>query len=719
MKSLFVAFFSILTLTSLAQVQFEFDQSITVRQNGEALTRAFEGGLNSAQFQTMDLNGDDVPDLVVFHRISRSLSTYLNIDNRWVFRPEYQTQFPEDVVNWLILKDYDCDGKKDLFTSTALGIKVYRNTSNGESLSWEVASEFLTWDSGSNIQVAPTDIPGIVDVNGDGTLDILTYRFGSAGSVDYYQNNGTCSNLTFTRVTRQWGNFFDCGCNDFSFGQPCPTVGGSANFNTVPYSQQSVLHAGGKTLLPFDADNDGDIDIITTDELCENIIFLRNNGDAHSAQMDSFESYPVTNPVSYQFFPSAFLEDIDFDGIKDLIVSTNLDNNVGDLANFQSHIRAFANTGSNAVPSFSSSIPFFQHEMIDVGEDAYPAFYDFDKDGDLDMFIGNAGNLIDQEFIGTVWLYENTGNQFEPEFLLINQDFANLSELGYSHLKPQLADLDGDGLADLMLHANVGPLDARVFFLKGNADFEFAEPVDLGFEANDASNPHVFDLDNDGLKDVLVGHQFGSLSAYFNNGGLNFSSEVEDFGGLEDDFSRQNLSIAIGRFTQNAQAQIIAIDSQGEITLYEDQADENFRAIESRQTLILFNEELSSIDFGRASFISTVDLHADGVASLVIGSSKGGLYFLRNVPSDGSSPENQLRVAISPNPSTSIVRVLANSDGLADIIDLNGKVIEHGIIIERSTVKELNFQNVPSGMYLIRIKANNGKSITKRVLIQP
>ena len=368
MKFLLATLFLTLTLSTLAQVQFEFDQSISVTENGNELQRAFEGGLNSAQFQTMDLNGDGTMDLVIFHHISRSLSTYLNISDQWVFSPKYQSEFPEDVVNWMILKDYDCDGKKDLFTSTALGIKVYRNNSNGDGLSWEVASEFLTWDAGSNIQVAATDIPGIVDVDGDGALDILTYRFGSAGSVDYYQNTGECGNLTFTRITRQWGNFFDCGCNDFSFGQPCPTVGGFANLGEEPSEQQGTLHAGGKTILPFDADNDGDIDIITTDELCENLTFLRNEGDANNAQMTTFETYPITNPVNYQFFPAAFLEDIDFDGLKDLVVSTNLDQNVGDLVNFQSHIQVFPNLGSNSVPAFSSSFPFFQNEMIDVGD---------------------------------------------------------------------------------------------------------------------------------------------------------------------------------------------------------------------------------------------------------------------------------------------------------------------------------------------------------------
>lgn len=719
MKILLTTLFLSLTLSTLAQVQFQFDQSIKVTENGNELQRAFEGGLNSAQFQTMDLNGDAISDLVIFHHISRSLSTYLNIDNQWVLSPKYQIQFPEDVVNWMILQDFDCDGKKDLFTSTALGIKVYRNISNGNGLSWEMASEFLTWDSGSNIQVAATDIPGIVDINGDGALDILTYRFGSAGSVDYYQNTGTCGNLTFTRITRQWGEFFDCGCNDFSFGQPCPTVGGFANLNEEPSEQQGTLHAGGKTILPFDADNDGDIDIITTDELCENLVFLRNEGDAENALMTSFSSYPITNPVSYQFFPSAFLEDIDFDGLKDLIVSTNLDKNVGDLVNFQSHIKAFSNLGSNNIPSFSNSSPFFQNEMIDVGEDAFPAFFDFDEDGDLDLFVSNTGNLINGEFVGTVWLYENTGNQFEPEFSLLTKDFAGLSALGYKRLKAQLSDLDNDGLTDLILHANVGPLDARVFFLKGDENLEFDGPVDLGFEANDSSNPYVFDLNEDGQMDVLIGHQFGSLSAYFNNGNLSFSEEQTNFGGLEDDFSKQNLSVAVGQFLQNTQPQIITIDSQGKLTLYDDQADENFRAIGSNQNLILFDDELTKVDFGRASYLATVDLHSDGVASLVIGSSKGGLYFLRNSPADGSPSENQLRVAISPNPSSSLVRLLTNSDGTAEIIDLSGRVIENNINIQRSVVRELFFDNVPSGMYLIRVRANDGRSVTKKVLIQP
>lgn len=717
MRYLLTTFLIFIFLTARGQVQFEYDQSIEVVQNNEPLPRAFEGGLNSAQFQSIDLNGDDILDLVVFHRISRSLTTYLNINDEWVFSPKYQVQFPEDVVHWLILKDYDCDGKKDLFTSTALGIKVYKNVSSSTELLWEVASEFLRWDSGSNIQVAPTDIPGIEDINGDGALDILTYRFGSAGSIDYYENTGNCGSLNFTRITRTWGDFYDCGCRDFSFGQPCSNAGGFNNLLDQPSEQEAILHAGGKTILPFDADNDGDIDIIASDELCENLYFFRNDGDSNQALMTSFEVYPPSAPVNFQFFPSAFLEDIDFDGIRDLIVSSNLDNNAGNLVNFQTNINAYTNLSTNENPSFNTSSAFLQHEMIDVGENAFPTFFDIDNDGDLDLFISNAGTQNNGSFIGSIWHFENTGNRFNPSFELRTQDFKNLSTLEFRKLKAHFSDLNNDGETDLILQGRVGAIEARVYVLPGNGSGEFGSPLDLGLNVNEASNPTVLDLNRDGLDDIIIGQQFGSMSVYFNLGSFNFSEEQEDFGGFEDDFSKQNLSIAAGRFQANSSTQFITLDSQGKLTLHSDQADENFRRSDTNQNLLLSNETLTHTTFGRANFLTAIDLHNDGVASLVIGSSKGGLYFLRNSPSGTS--ETELQASISPNPSTSLIQVFANANGLVDIIKLNGQVIEESIPIEQSVALNLEFDNQTPGIYLIRIRANNGKSITKRVLIQP
>ena len=712
MKFIISLIFICFTIQLSAQVTFEFQNDIEVIQDGNSLNRAFEGGLNSAQYQTLDLNQDGQLDLVVFHRISRSITTYIRNENTWVFSPIYASQFPEDIVNWLVAKDFDCDGDKDLFTSTTLGIKVYRNISTSDQLNWEVASEFLTIDSGTNIQVSPTDIPGFADVNGDGALDILTYRFGSSGSVDYLENSGSCGELTFTRVTRTWGEFYDCGCNDFSFGQPCSSSGEIEMRINGTLETKGTLHAGGKTILPFDADNDGDIDIITSDELCSIVAFMENIGTPDQALMTSFSPYPTNEPVEFNFFPSAFLEDIDFDGLNDLIISTNLDNNSADIADLENHTKVYSNLGSNEVPTFYNSMPFLQNQMLDVGENAFPEFHDYDEDGDEDLFISTKGRINDY---GSIWLFENTGNRFNPQFELVDDDFAGLKALDFTAIKTRFADLDNDGIIDLIFQARVGPLDNRVFFKKGIDREQFEDRQDLQLDVTEASNPLIFDLNRDGLSDILIGQQFGSLTYYRNQGALSFAEE-NNFGGIEGDFNRQNLSIAIADYG-NGIEQIITLESQGRLRLYQGIANQNWTISPFREDIITFEDELSSLDLGRSNFLATADLFGEGKSSLVIGSSKGGLYFLRNISE--IEGENELSVSISPNPTLGNVRVLINSNAIGEIIDLNGKLIENGIDFENSVIRELNFSELTQGIYLLRLQSSDGRTAVRKIIIQP
>ena len=52
-----------------AQFRFAEDQSVPVSIDGQALARAWEGGINSAQYQKADLNNDGIEDLVIYHRM--------------------------------------------------------------------------------------------------------------------------------------------------------------------------------------------------------------------------------------------------------------------------------------------------------------------------------------------------------------------------------------------------------------------------------------------------------------------------------------------------------------------------------------------------------------------------------------------------------------------------------------------------------------------------
>ncbi len=94
------------------------------------------GGMNSCQFGEMDLNMDGKKDLVVFDRMGNRLMTFLNQGSpgniSYTWAPEYQAYFPE-ISDWIILKDYNGDGKEDIFTYSPgyAGMKVYKNVSSG------------------------------------------------------------------------------------------------------------------------------------------------------------------------------------------------------------------------------------------------------------------------------------------------------------------------------------------------------------------------------------------------------------------------------------------------------------------------------------------------------------------------------------------------------------------------------------------------------------
>src|SRR5690606_11049253 len=97
------------------------------------LPTPFAGGINSAQIQQIDLNGDHREELVVWDKNAANLLVFEVIEGQYVHRPMLQYAFPSDINGFLILEDFDGDGKKDLFTSSPFGIKVYKNIKIGRA----------------------------------------------------------------------------------------------------------------------------------------------------------------------------------------------------------------------------------------------------------------------------------------------------------------------------------------------------------------------------------------------------------------------------------------------------------------------------------------------------------------------------------------------------------------------------------------------------------
>src|SRR5689334_8158744 len=105
------------------------DTSIHVTENGTMLRKAWSGGLDCPMYQEMDYNNDGINDLFIFDHKTNRVLTFIN-DNlhggSYHYAPQYESSFPK-MHDWAKLYDYDCDGKKDIFTHGNGTIVCYRN----------------------------------------------------------------------------------------------------------------------------------------------------------------------------------------------------------------------------------------------------------------------------------------------------------------------------------------------------------------------------------------------------------------------------------------------------------------------------------------------------------------------------------------------------------------------------------------------------------------
>lgn len=522
--------FLILPVSLQAQFTYVMEQNVPVKdEQGNEISLPWAGGLNAAHYNTLDFNNDGKDDLVLFDRMGDKIFTFINQNNKYQYAPDYEAFFPDDITNWLLLRDYNCDGKKDIFTGNILGIKIYTNvTKPGENLTWKEFS-FYTGFSGAksevlltkgfsgkiNLQLQSDDLPSITDADGDGDLDIFNVRFVGQGTVEYHQNfskerYGTCDSLDFERITQKWGRFTECDCGDFAFNdEDCAPIGGRTK------------HAGGKSLLILDIDGNATQDVLFSEAECTNLYALTNEGTIENPLINSYSTFPESSPVNFIIFPAAFYEDVDFDGRKDLIATPNIFSKPPEILNADlSHSNwLYKNTGTNTVPAFSySTNSFLQDQMIDVGDNAIPAFTDYDGDGDQDMFISHH---ILSNAVATVRLYENTGNASSPAFSLIDKDAFGFSTTTYYNLKIQFADLNNDTKTDLVFTAtDFLNGQTRLYYIpnKSNAGLDFSgqptQATDVFIVSSE--NIAVLDVDKDGFQDLLIGKSNGALQYWRN-----------------------------------------------------------------------------------------------------------------------------------------------------------------------------------------------------------
>ena len=149
-KAIIIILVSIVTNNIVfSQTQFFRDTSINVTENGITLKNAWASGINSAQFHEIDLDLDGVKDLLIFDKTGNKLIPYIKKNGQYIFAPDYRELFPK-LHDWIILADYNCDGKNDIYTYSSGGFAIFKNTST-TSLSFSLVDTLVRSDYGGPI----------------------------------------------------------------------------------------------------------------------------------------------------------------------------------------------------------------------------------------------------------------------------------------------------------------------------------------------------------------------------------------------------------------------------------------------------------------------------------------------------------------------------------------------------------------------------------------
>lgn len=725
----------LLPLISLAQrYSFRYEQRPSAVVSGKTLPNAFAGGLNACQFSMMKLDADSRDDLVVFDRTASKVSTFLaQADGSFRYDPSYEPMFPA-MLNWMLLVDYDADGRRDLFTYTTAGIRLFRNVSTAGQVRFQPVADPLMVEGFSGllpIYGSPVDIPAITDLDDDGDIDVLAAQVGGSYVV-YYENlsrnrtpgPGALPGLDFKRNGDCWGNFIINDCEAFAFGVNCQGGGRIA----TPTAGARPAHSG-ITLTIADTDGDNRKDILLGHVGCFNVNQIRNatTNDAKANFVSAETKFPANAPVDFPSFLATFLEDIDGDGDADLLVSPNNSGNDGGLTDYRASNWFYRNTGTRTKPAYELvQKNFLQDGMIDLGENSAPALADLDGDGDADLLVGHAGTITSAGTRAGLWYFENKGTANDPAFELITTDYLGLAQsLNVTYTVPQLIDMDGNQTPDLVLTSRAGRVvQVRVFL---NTAPRGSAARYVAAEARTWPVPSTIglrelltfaDVDRDGLIDLLVGKQIGTVE-YYRNTGSNaapvYAPQSQTFGNLAGDITSGTRSLVVADLNGDNRPELVTGSYNGQLRLY------RFPDSPTQPAVLL--DSLKSLPFaGTDLTLAAADLDGDKLPDLVLGTIAGGLRFIKNdsekVLITATEPTTDDTTPWAyPNPTDRYVTVRPPHDGTAEVINLAGQVVRAGAPVRAYDETTIDLGDLPEGTYLVRLLAPNKPARVEKVVI--
>lgn len=752
--SVLLGIFGMFDLKAQQPLHYYSSNGFPVSIGGNALSNPWTGGFNNGQMVNLDVNNDGIQDLILFDTDFNDVQVFIKKGSTYVYSVYLSRKLPK--MRYLMrVADLNNDGKPDLFTeSETFTLKVYLNvTELSDSIIQFVPQGVYSpitdesvlyyrtrnidpsepWFGMSPLGIESADIPYIGDVDQDGDIDIIKFD-GTYNSYSLFKDVSAEKGLTDT---------FEFQDMEYCFGYFYEDNFGDVVFDSCGYTERlQPRHSSGASSLAYDADSDGDMDLLVSSGVFNYLTFLGNAKANENASYDSMFFYDTLFPresvrANQLFFPSLNGIDYNEDGIIDIGLAPTF------FESKQSQNNLFLYEGYKEGDTIKHRLDVnspMKNLFLDVGAYASPALIDIDRDGDLDLLVASETNEGALGSVTTFQLhyFENQGTAKEPYFVSSNSNYLNISQYGIIYPRISCGDLNGDGHIDLLVGDNSG----KLFYFKNTSltglstftmeSSTFIVPPSIW---ESVAAPTVYDYNGDALPDLLMGLQSGYVNLYKNTGSIASPSFILEQDSAWYAFSNRFQTNVIppqfqnygysspwaGDMDNDGKDELILAGQLGQIYRYaiDGTSPTDSLSRESNMFWTRKNQDSLMAEFGGYSTIAVGDLDGDSISEIIVGTKNGGLKMLSAKGDQllSSDKLTDLSYFIYPNPATNkvIVRMHELEKVQWSMYSSHGVEVLKGHNTHRNF--EINTSTLPDGLYFIHLYNAHKQGIKKLMLI--